>query len=248
MTSFWMALSMFSILPAPFVWDEKKKQEMLLYFPLVGLLIGILWALAALLLSLTELQYLSAAVLTVLPWLLSGFIHLDGFVDCSDAYLSRASHEKKLQILKDSRVGAFALIAMVLLALLSFAALLDIQISEMWLLFMFIPFVSRASAAAAVLNLPAMAGSSYEALTKGGVKKSYQALPFVMLLGAMLIAFLLLGRYGAALALEAAVSLSVILRLRKEFGGMSGDISGCSIVLSEFAAVLGAAILGGIGL
>ena len=56
------------------------------------------------------------------PFFVSGFMHLDGYVDCCDAIFSRAPLEKKKQILKDSRVGAFAVIWVIVLFLMFFAS------------------------------------------------------------------------------------------------------------------------------
>lgn len=246
MTAFWMALSMFSVFPSRFVWDENKRAEMLLWFPAVGVLIGAGWALVSWLLGFVSLPVLTAALMTALPWMLSGYMHLDGFIDCADAYLSRASKEKKLLILKDSRVGAFALIAMVLLCMFTFASFLEIKTEGLWKILLFIPAASRTLASAAVLNCIPMQGSSYEAFKNGNVSKTMRFLPFVLLLIEVITAFVFCGKNAAVLALELAASAAVIFRLIKEFGGMSGDISGCSIVISEFIAIVGLAVLGGL--
>ena len=110
MTGFFMAWGMFCAIPCPRkVWDSEKYPRMLLSLPLIGLLIGALWALAGLLA--VKLGLLGAALMAVLPALLSGFIHLDGYMDCADAILSRRDRETRLRILKDSHVGSFAVIA-----------------------------------------------------------------------------------------------------------------------------------------
>jgi len=244
MKAFCMAVTMFSVFPAPQVWDETKRKEMLLWFPAVGLLIGAVWYLAAFLLEKTGLAFLTAAILTVLPWFLSGSIHLDGYLDCADAFFSRADREKQLQILKDSRVGSFALIAMTVLALVTFAAFLEPETgSRGGRLLVFIPVVSRTAAAFLVLFRVPMQGSSYEKLSGAGRKeKTVLLLIFLLTLSA---AFLFCGRSGLVLIAEALLSLLTARKLISSFGGMNGDISGCSIMVSECSAVVVLALLKG---
>ena len=116
--AFWMCWGMFCAIPCPVrIWDEKARPRMLSCLPLIGGVIGGLWAC----LTLLSPGFVRAFLLTAAPWLLSGAIHLDGFLDCCDAIFSRRELEKRQQILKDSHVGSFAVIGMVLLALLSFA-------------------------------------------------------------------------------------------------------------------------------
>ena len=107
-----MAWGMFLSIPCPCkIWDEKARPWQLVYLPVAGLLVGALWALAAYALgSFDRLPALRAAVLAALPFLLTGFLHLDGFMDCCDAIFSRRPLEKRREILKDSHVGSFAVI------------------------------------------------------------------------------------------------------------------------------------------
>ncbi|MEG1027168.1 MAG: adenosylcobinamide-GDP ribazoletransferase, partial [Oscillospiraceae bacterium] len=111
---FIMSLSMFSIIPTPQIWNENALSLMIPFFPLVGAIIGALWYGVFLLLQALNVPImLSAVILALCPLILSGFIHIDGYMDTSDAIFSRATLEKKKDILKDSHVGAFAVIAFV---------------------------------------------------------------------------------------------------------------------------------------
>ena len=103
-TAFFMAWGMFLSIPCPAkIWDEKARPWQLVYLPLVGLLVGAIWALAAYLTGLFgRLPAICAAILAALPFLLTGFIHLDGFMDCCDAILSRRDLATRQKILKDS--------------------------------------------------------------------------------------------------------------------------------------------------
>ena len=102
-TAFFMAWGMFLSIPCPAkIWDEKARPWQLVYLPLIGLLVGGIWALAAYFTGLFgKLPAVCAAILAALPFLLTGFIHLDGFMDCCDAILSRRDLATRQKILKD---------------------------------------------------------------------------------------------------------------------------------------------------
>ena len=120
--AFFMALGMFTAIPCPFrPWNEEDRGLMLATLPLVGAVLGGLWY-ALSLLAQRWLPATAPEIVTALPWLLTGLIHLDGFMDTSDALLSWRPLEDRLRILKDAHAGAFAIIAMILLALFSFGA------------------------------------------------------------------------------------------------------------------------------
>ena len=113
-----MAWGMFLAIPCPFRrWDEAARGRMLGFLPLIGLIVGAIWAAAARLCTALNLpSAVRALILCALPWLVTGFLHLDGFMDVCDAVLSRRDLETRQRILKDSHCGSFAVICMILLA------------------------------------------------------------------------------------------------------------------------------------
>ena len=122
MKSVIIAFAMYSKIPMPHVeWDKRSLSWALCAFPLVGVVIGAVlygWLYLADFLDLTALK---AAGAVALPLALSGCIHLDGFCDTCDALSSHQSRERKLEILKDSHTGAFAIICCGLYLLVSYA-------------------------------------------------------------------------------------------------------------------------------
>lgn len=163
---FFMAWGMFLAIPCPKkIWSESARRKMLACLPLVGIVVGAVWALAAWLAGLLP-RPLGAALCAAAPWLTTGFLHLDGFMDVCDGILSRRDLETRRRILKDSHCGAFAVICMVLLAMAQWSAFLsleDIPLLPLALL----PVASRASAAMAVLTLRPMSTSQYSAMERG---------------------------------------------------------------------------------
>ena len=107
-----MAFALYSRIPVPPLdWESGARRYTLYAFPLVGLAVGgglLLWTWLAGALGLGQLLW--AAGMTAIPLLITGGIHLDGFCDVCDALASHQSRERKLEILKDSHTGAFAII------------------------------------------------------------------------------------------------------------------------------------------
>ena len=118
-TAFFMAWGMFCAIPCPYQrWDERLRPLMLVCFPLLGVLLGGIWSSAAWLIARWGgLGLFGPALLAALPCLLTGFLHLDGFMDCCDAIMSRRPLEQRQLILKDSSTGAFAVVGMIFFVL-----------------------------------------------------------------------------------------------------------------------------------
>ncbi len=101
-----VAFAMFSALPVPqFTWNSKNMRYALCAFPLIGGVIGALWSLCG---ALPLPDMIRAGGFCLIPVLVTGGIHLDGYADTSDALSSYGDREKKLEILKDPHCGAFA--------------------------------------------------------------------------------------------------------------------------------------------
>lgn len=235
--AFGMCQSMFCAIPSPYQgWDEDARPLMLLFLPLVGLEMGAIWALAGWLCRHFALKPLiTGLVLAVMPYLLSGFIHLDGFMDVTDAVGSCRSLEKRREILKDSHVGAFAVIGVSLLMLASFAFCASAEGSIGVLVL--IPVVSRCCSALAVTVLRPMSTSQYAGSFREGIGRGQVIALAVMLVGAIACGFLFFGKSGLVL-LGGLAGYGLALRKGfKSLEGMNGDISGYALTLSELAAV-----------
>ena len=166
---FFMAWGMFLAIPCPKkLWSETARRKMLVCLPLVGLLVGGIWAGAWLLLRGAP-GPVRAAVCAAVPWLVTGFMHLDGYMDVCDAVLSRRDLPTRRRILKDSHCGAFAVICLVLLALGQWSLFLSAE-SIVWQALLLIPAAARACAGLAVLGLRPMDTSQYAAMgaSRGG--------------------------------------------------------------------------------
>lgn len=109
-----IAFSMYSKIPMPKVeWNDKNMKYAMCFFPVIGVVIGVcVQIIGTLLIKSTFGSLFFSVIMTLLPVMITGGIHLDGFLDTIDALSSWGDKEKKLQILKDSNSGAFAIIGM----------------------------------------------------------------------------------------------------------------------------------------
>lgn len=233
--AFVMCQSMFCAIPSPQVWDEKAKDKMLLFLPVVGLEIGALWAILAWLCKLLNLPALVAGViLCAYPYMVTGFLHLDGFMDVTDAVKSCRDLQRRREILKDSHVGSFAVIGGVLLMIAQFALLSSAPTDANHLILIFIPAVSRCCSALAVTGLKPMSTSQYANQNK---PRSHVAVLSSMLCIFLAAGFLLCGKYGFAL-IGCLVGFGLaLLRAYRSLDGMNGDIAGFSLTIGELCAV-----------
>ena len=225
---FFMAWGMFLAIPCPKkIWSETARRKMLACLPFVGIVVGAVWALCAWLAWYLP-HPLGAALCAAAPWLVTGFLHLDGFMDVCDGVLSRRDLETRRRILKDSHCGAFAVICMVLLAMTQWSAFLSTEAAPLLPLAL-IPVASRASAAMAVLTLRPMGTSQYAAMT--GKRAPYVAFAALVMAAAAVVPLALWGSF-APLAAAVGYWLAVWYADR-QLGGMSGDVSGFALTLGE---------------
>ena len=240
--AFAMCQSMFCAIPFPGnLWDEKARDKMLLFLPLVGLEMGALWVALAWLCNLLQLPVLvKGLVLAVYPYLAAGFIHLDGYMDVTDAGRSCRSLERRREILKDSHVGAFAVIGIALLLLAQFACMASVSESADYRILLFVPAVSRCGSSLAVTVLKPMNTSQYAQQKK---PKSHVAVLLMMTALFVATGFLLCGKYGVVLLGGLAGYGLALRKAYKSLEGMNGDISGYALTISELCAVAVLAVL-----
>ena len=118
--SFFIAFSMYSKIPMPqFQWKDEDMRYALCFFPWVGAVISALWCLWKWFCDRFAVGTLCyVAVGTAIPLLVTGGFHVDGFLDTCDALHSYQPRDRKLEILKDSHIGAFAVIMLALYGLI----------------------------------------------------------------------------------------------------------------------------------
>jgi len=222
-------------------WKPEHMRYTLASFPLVGVALGlvlVLWWLLCRWLSFDSIFF--AAGVALLPVLFTGGIHLDGFCDTVDALSSHAEPEKKRAILKDPHVGAFAVIGVCtyLIGYFALATQVDGDHFSTALLFC-MPVMSRTVAGYVSLT----AQSSGSGLLSGMVDAAAQTkTKNVLIVWFVVVALVMLAvspLVGLFVVLGAALSGWLVRRMAlREFGGMSGDLAGFLVQVSEIGMVL----------
>ena len=238
---FMMSLGMFSILPVPkSSWNERYMPLLIPSLPLVGIVIGFIWYGLAFGLAKTSVPLLiQSTVILFTPFVLSGFIHTDGYMDTADAVFSRRDLAEKKRILKDPNVGVFAVFAIVVLLLFQFSAVHTILSAQKELLvFAFIPAISRCVAGIAMLNLKPVFETGYNAMLRTNTKKQHTIFICVLACIILLTAWFILGLSSLPLSIGVLFGILATAYLYRQFFGLSGDLCGCIITISECAALL----------
>ena len=248
MKSVIIAFAMYSKLPMPRVdWEQKSLSWALCWFPLVGLFIG-----AALRLWLALARWLgfgdifTAAFALLLPIALSGGIHLDGFCDTCDALSSHQSREKKLEILKDSHTGAFAIICCGLYLIVFFAAWCEVSAAGRAALALCLgPVLSRGLSGLFAVTLPNARGTGLLATFTEPMDTARARGVLVIWVVVCAAALLWLSPVAGGAALLGAGLACLYYRVMsfRQFGGVTGDLAGFFLQTCELAMVLAVVIV-----
>ncbi|MCW8889496.1 MAG: adenosylcobinamide-GDP ribazoletransferase, partial [Sedimenticola sp.] len=155
--SFFYALGFLTRLPVPGMASlpsEKEQGESLLFYPLVGLIIGLILVVIAYLLSDVEPLLTSAILLTI--WVgITGGLHIDGLADVTDAWVGgQGDRERTLSIMKDPTSGPMAVASVVLVLLLKVAALQSLIATANWTALLWVPVLGRGALIAGFVYLP----------------------------------------------------------------------------------------------
>lgn len=235
------AFSMYSKIPVPRTeLTEDNIKYAMCFFPLIGVVIGACEIAVFWLCNKFGFGDISrAAIMTAVPVIISGGIHLDGFLDTSDALSSYGDREKKLEILKDPHTGAFAVIKACLYFLLYFASMTEIDnMTALWAVC--VGFVlSRALSGLAVAVFKCAKDSGLLHAFHGAAHK--KAVTAVMILYIIICAVLLIFArwYGAGVLAVCAIAFVWYRYIAySKFGGATGDVAGYFVCVCELMCVI----------
>lgn len=230
---FFLALKFLTIFPAPKRWGKTTEdlEQSLSYFPLVGLILG------AILLGLNYglSLILPAAVVNVLLIIaiviITGAHHLDGLMDSFDGTVSGKSRERRLEIMSDSHVGTFGIIAAILLLLLKYAALSSVPFNIIMPTLLLMPTLSRWIVVNTIFIFPCAKTSGMGLAFKNGA--TWQRLTIATII-ALVASVLLMNWQGVVLmATLCLITFGIGTYFRARLGGLTGDVYGAINELSE---------------
>ena len=236
------SFAMFSAIPVKVILKKDDFKYTGVCLPLVGALLGIvLSAVLKICIRFDVNNLVMALIIAVFPVIFTGGIHLDGFMDCHDAFASHSSKERMLEIMKDSNTGAFACIYIVLYEL-SFFVFCFLLPKESKFIFMLIVIfsLSRAASAFALLSLDSARSSGMGKSLKdmSDEKKSRYILIFEMVL-IILSAFLIDMKSAIFIVLGSLFTyLYCTAKMKKQFSGITGDLAGWFLSLNELVMLI----------
>jgi adenosylcobinamide-GDP ribazoletransferase len=240
---FLIALRFLTRLPVP-LGDKPSEKDIgrsLLYYPLVGLLIGLL--LAATAWALANAPALLRAALVLAAWvLLTGALHLDGLADSADAWVGgHGDRAKTLRIMKDPACGPMGVVVLVLVLLVKFAALHALTAAGDWTALVLAPLLARTALPLLFLTTPYVRpGGLGAALAAHLPRRTAMA---VVTLIAVAVPLTTGGRGLWLLATTAAVFLLLRALMRRRLHGTTGDTAGAMVELIEATVLVAMAMM-----
>lgn len=240
--SFVIAFAMYSKIPMPrVIWNEKNMKYAMCFFPAVGIVTGIcVYLLGGILLKSPVQTLFFCVAMTLLPILINGGIHLDGFMDTMDALSSYGDREKKLEILKDPNSGAFAVIGICCYLLVSLALWSEVD-SEMLVVIGCGYVLSRALSGLSVVAFTAAKDSGLAKTFQDGAHRRVTAavmVAYIVATSAVMIYYSPVMAAGAILLAGVSFGYHAYVCKRK-FGGITGDLAGYFLQICELLILAG---------
>lgn len=237
MTPFWIALQFLTVLPIELkqIPTVKQNGQSVLFYPLVGLLIGLI--LFGLSILLVKLPIILAATIILVIWIwLTGGLHLDGLADTADAWVGGfGDRERTLKIMKDPSCGPIGVLSLVIVCLMKFSALYVLLEQRLSAFLILIPMLGRSVPLFLFLTTRYVRANGLGRSITDSIPKTLAWMVFVITL-ALLCAF----KWMGLVALISCLLLLVYLRFLfiKRIGGITGDTVGAAIELSETGLIL----------
>jgi adenosylcobinamide-GDP ribazoletransferase len=232
-----LAIRYLTIVPLP--WRDSGEADRLgraaAWFPVVGVGLG---ALLAAIDRLTTHVFpgLLGAMLTVTVWKLStGGLHLDGLADCLDGLMGR-DREHRLAIMRDSRIGTFGAVGLILFLMLEIVAVAELPGPWRWRVLVAVPAIARAAPPVLARLFGAARPDGQGAAFAAGVGRGGAALAVVI---ALVVSIGVLDAVGLlAVAVPLVVAGGAGWWFARRLGGVTGDVLGAAVETTELAAIL----------
>ncbi len=248
--NFKVAFAMFSKIPMPRAdWTKENMKYMFCFFPFIGTVIGALTMLAAYVGLYFDYQPgFVTAILVLIPVFVTGGIHVDGLLDTSDALSSWQERARRLEILKDSHAGAFAVITAAVYFVMEYGAYAQLYTSKnlraigiMSLGFM----VSRCLSGIGVITFPkAKADGTVAEFSRNSSDVISRNVLVVYLVLLAVVMIWIWPVWGIAAIVTALAVFGYYHHIAmKYFGGTTGDISGFFLCICEAGMAVALAVV-----
>lgn len=240
--AFWLAIGFLTRIPmlVKIDYSQKLMNQCSMYFPLVGLLLGALYAGLFALLSLAWSPLVCVLLVLCFHLFITGAFHEDGLADSVDALGGGYTVEKRLEIMKDSRIGTYGTVALVMALGLKVALLVDAK--SIWLALLIVPAISRITPLLLMAFMPYVTDpdkSKSKPVAEAFSRSRLLISCAFTLLTTLVFSFWLPGLWLSALTAVLIVALMWGWYLQQQLGGYTGDALGASVVLCELVLLLG---------
>lgn len=233
LADFGLAWRLLTAIPMPLLPEDfgRPAGPAAAYYPLVGLILGLLLAGADQLLARFLPQGVAAALLLTIWVGSTGLLHLDGFMDSCDGLLPPREPARRLEIMKDSRVGAFGVAGAILLLLVKVQGLAALPAPDRWPGLVVIPALARWSMAWVMARYPLARAEGLGLFFGRGLGWRQVGLASLITVAATLSLFGLPGLI--LIAITWATATLVARWAVARIGGLSGDVYGAICELTE---------------
>jgi adenosylcobinamide-GDP ribazoletransferase len=239
--AFLVAIGFLTIIPIRSAgsYDPRTIGRSLAWFPAVGLLIGCALAAVDRLAGSVFTPSITVALVLATGAALTGALHLDGLADTADGVFGGRTPERRLEIMRDSRIGSYGLVAVVLALLLQYSALGSIGNAERWRALLIVPALSRAGMVLAIAVFPYARPAGLGRTFKDHASNIDVVVAYITVLVAAV--FIMRGEGIALLLASIATTLAAGWFLTRRIGGITGDSYGAIAVLIEVLLFLAVA-------
>ena len=233
MNVFLLMIQLFTKVPVKkeIAFEEKKFSRGVIFFPLIGLIMGMIISLPTYLAELYFGREVSALIMIISSAAVTGALHLDGLADTMDGILSARNRDKMLLIMKDSRIGTHGVLALIFTILVKYQFLLLVEDSLFMFMVIALPVAGRSVLGVMLLR------SRYareDGLGNLFIGKTEDLLSSASGVIGMFIIYALLGINGiAAFGITLLITALFRWRLDKILGGLSGDTLGAINEVAE---------------
>lgn len=240
---FLIALQFLTKIPVslPHIPTPQQNAYSVLYYPMIGLMIGaVLWVLA---LYLPAIAIVKGAIITAIWVWITGGLHLDGLSDTVDGFVGGyGDKERTLAIMKDPHIGAMGVMAIVLAILLKFALVVGIlQVNNNLIAILFVPILGRLSLLYLLLSTPYIRQNGLGSALSTYLPKQLTAMILIL---SLLSIFILPIKLAIGLILVFGLTVFYLRYwFKKRIGGITGDTLGAGVEMVEIGGLLVIAVV-----
>lgn len=233
----WLAAVLLTRVPLPHLPDGafSKGADAVWAYPLIGIIVGACGVLVGQLALWLGLPVYGAAALTLATMmLLTGAMHEDGLADVFDGFWGGYTPERRLEIMRDSQIGTFGVLALIIVSILRLSAIAALLVSW-WPAIIVGAVLSRAVMPMLMSILP---HARNDGLSHSVGQPTPGTTTMAIGIGAILSLFIIAGAGVIAICMALAVAISIALLAKQKIGGQTGDVLGTAQQLSEAAVLL----------